>query len=277
MHRRNRVMRAAGLALAMGMVWLVASETYATPEETGCHTDTADDATQDLTAESLLAAIEAAAEDLATLRCRLRYTRIQGLLADEQQRFGTFYYTASNDEQSAQFAVHLDRLVMDDRLRPIDQWLVYDGRWLLERNAIDMTATRREVRSESDAAEPSDTLALDDQSIPIPLRLKKDEVLRDYDAQRLNDQPMGDWILYHLRLTPKPNGEPNQNRTPLDLWFDSETLLLTKVVTTEGEDEIELVFAPSAMEPNAEIKPETFRTALPDAADGWEVQDIPLP
>ena len=277
MHRLNRVMRATGLAFAMGVVWLVVSETYATPEETGCHTDTADDATQDMAAESLLAAIEAAAEDLTTLRCRLRYTRIQGLLADEQQRFGTFYYAASNDEQSAQFAVHLDRLVMDDRLRPIDQWLVYDGRWLLERNAIDMTATRREVRSESDAAEPSDTLALDDQSIPIPLRLKKDEVLRDYDAQRLDDQPMGDWILYHLRLTPKLNGEPNQNRTPLDLWFDSETLLLTKVVTTEGEDEIELVFAPSAMEPNAEIPPETFRTALPDAADGWEVQDIPLP
>jgi outer membrane lipoprotein-sorting protein len=139
-----------------------------------------------------------------------------------------------------------------------------------------MTATRREVRSESDAAEDADTLALDDQSVPIPLRLKKEEVLRDYTVELLDDETLGDWTLHHLRLTPRPDAEGETDRVPLDLWFDSATLLLTKVVTTEGEDEIELLFAPNAMEPNAELAPGTFDTTLPDPADGWEVQEVPL-
>lgn len=230
----------------------------------------------EMTAESLLEQVEQAAEDMATLRCRLRYTRVQGLLADEQQRFGTFFYAAPTEETTTRFAVYLDRLVMDDRLRPIDQWFIYDGRWLLERNASSMTVTRREVRSESEAAQESDTLSLDDQSVPIPLRLKKDEVLRDYTAELFDDETLGDWTLHHLRLTPKPDAEGDTDRVPMDLWFDSATLLLTKVVTTEGEDVIELLFAPNAMEPNAELAPGTFDTSLPDPAGGWEVQEVPL-
>lgn len=230
----------------------------------------------EMTAESLLEQVEHAAEDMATLRCRVRYTKVQGALADEQQRFGTVYYAAPNEETNTRFAIHLDRLVMDDRLRPIEQWFVYDGRWLLERNVDRMTATRRELRTESEAAQDADTIVFDSQSVPIPLRLKKDDVLRDYTVTLLDDETLGDWTLHHLRLTPKPDAEGNTDRIPMDMWFDSATLLLAKVYSVEGEDTTELLFAPNAMEPNAELAPGTFDTSLPDPADGWEVQEVPL-
>ena len=244
----------------------------------------ADIAIGEAAAEALLERIEHATAEMQTLRARIRYTRLQGLLGDEQQRFGNFFYAAADepttDEQSAghptRFAVHLDGLVMDDVLRPIDQWFIYDGHWLLERNHSDKTATRRELRPAD--AEAEDALALDSNSIPIPLQLKKDEVLAEYHATRLDDESLGDWTLHHLRLTPKRDvADDNEDApAPLDLWFDSETLLLTKVVTTDGSDDIELLFAPTEMQPNAEIAPGTFDTALPDSNDGWSVQEVGL-
>lgn len=237
-----------------------------------------------LAAEHLLERIERAAEQMQTLRCRVRYTRVQGLLGDEQRRFGDLYYAASSDDAPTRFAVHLDGVVLDatetadgqrGTIRPIDQWFIYDSRFLLERDHDAQTATRREMRPAD--AEPNDTLALDTNSIPIPLRLKKDEVLADYTADRREDDRVGEWTLHHLVLTPRPETLPEgEDPDPLHLWFDSETLLLTKVVTVDGSDEIELLFAPTEMRPNADISPETFDTALPDAADGWAVQDVPL-
>lgn len=243
-----------------------------------------DEETGEAAAERLLEQIEQAAAQMQTLRARIRYTRVQGLLGDEQQRFGDFFYAAAVEPTTddpdaavpARFAVKLDGLVMDDVLRTIDQWFIYDGRWLLERNHDDKTATRRELRPEG--AEDDDRIALDSSSIPIPLQLKKDEVLAEYHATRLEDDTLGDWTLHHLRLTPKRDADdPNEDGPePLDLWFDSETLLLTKVVTSDGGDAIELLFAPTEMQPNAEIAPGTFDTALPDRNDGWSVQEIRL-
>ncbi|MEM9414130.1 MAG: outer membrane lipoprotein carrier protein LolA [Planctomycetota bacterium] len=238
--------------------------------------EVADDPAEDTArAEALLDRIEQAAAEMRTLRCRVRYTRVQGLLGDEQRRFGDLFYAAATDDTPTRFAVHLDGLVLDDRMRPIDQWFIYDSRYLLERNHDDQTATRREMRPAD--AEPEDTLALDSGTIPIPLRLKKDDVLAQYDAVQRDDETVGDWTLHHLELTPKQDAAQDEDDPAvLHLWFDSETLLLTKVVTVEGNDQIELLFAPSEMQPNAEIAPGTFDTDLPDEADGWDVQDVPL-
>ncbi|MFI4860372.1 MAG: outer membrane lipoprotein carrier protein LolA [Phycisphaerales bacterium JB063] len=228
-----------------------------------------------VSAAALLERIEQAAAEMQTLRCRVRYTRVQGLLGDEQRRFGDLFYAAANDDEPTRFAIHLDGLVLDDRMRTIDQWFIYDSRFLLERNHDDQTATRREIRSAD--AENEETLALDSGTIPIPLRLKKDDVLAQYDAVQRGDETVGDWTLHHLELTPKQDAaQGGDDPAVLHLWFDSETLLLTKVVTVEGNDQIELLFAPSEMQPNAEIAPGTFDTTLPDEADGWDVQDVPL-
>ncbi|MFN3166227.1 MAG: LolA family protein [Phycisphaeraceae bacterium] len=219
---------------------------------------------------ALLEKIEAVSSETNTLSSRVRYTRVQTLTGDEQRRYGWFYYTAATDETPTLFAVMFDRLIVDGKARRIENWFVFDGRWLLERDHDDKTATRRELVPEG--AERDDTLSLGDGSMPIPLRLKADEVLKNYTVKRLEDEPFGEeQVLLHLQLKPK---QAKRDTAPLDLWFDKQTLVLHKVVTMEDNDEIEMVF--SKVEPNAEIKKGTFDTKLPDADDGWQVQDVPL-
>lgn len=220
----------------------------------------------------LLEKIEAVSSEMNTLKARVRYTRLQTLTGDQQRRFGDFYYATSTEDKPTRFAVLFDRLVVDGKARPMQTWYVFDGNWLLERDHEDKTATRREMVPKG--SEKTDTLTLGDGQMPIPLRIKADEVLKSYNVTRLKDEPFGeDQILIHLRLSPR---QAKQEAAPLDLWFDKKTLTLQKVVTTEDADEIEMVFPASRYEPNAEIEPGTFDTKLPDPQKGWQVQEVPI-
>ncbi|MGB0767959.1 MAG: LolA family protein [Phycisphaeraceae bacterium] len=232
-----------------------------------------DDAEPDAETLALLRRIEAASADLETFKTRVRYTRIQTLTGDEQRRFGDFYYAAGKAETPTRFAVMFDRLVVDERARPMQTWYVFDGNWLLERDHDRKTAVRRELVPAG--AERSDTLDMGQGQMPIPLKIKAEELLENYRVQRLPNTPFGDRTLHHLRLTPRQHSpERGDEPVPMDLWFDSETLRLHKVVTTEDADEIEMLFPTPELNP--EIADEVFKTEPPDEADGWQVQEVPL-
>lgn len=216
----------------------------------------------------LLKKIEAASEKLNTLKTRVRYTRLQGLTGDEQRRFGDFYYVAGDDESPTRFAVLFDRLVIDERARPMETWYIFDGNWLLERDHDDKTAVRRELVPKG--APRSDMLNMGEGQMPIPLKLKANEVLKQYNVTKLADEPFGDQTLHHLKLTPRKG----KDATPIELWFDSKTLLLQKIVTDEDGDEIEMLFPTPKLNP--EIEDEVFETELPDKKDGWQVQEVPI-
>jgi len=218
---------------------------------------------------ALLNKIEAASAKLHTLKTRVRYTRLQGLTGDEQRRFGDFYYVAGDDQQPTRFAVLFDRLVIDERARPMKTWYIFDGNWLLERDHEGKTAVRRELVPKG--AERSDMLNMGEGQLPIPLKLKADQVLKQYNVERLEDVPFGSQTLHHLKLTPRKAGK---DATPMQLWFDSKSLLLQKVVTEEDGDEIELLFPTPKLNPKIDGK--VFDTKLPSKDDGWQVQEVAI-
>lgn len=218
---------------------------------------------------ALLKKIEAASAKLNTLTTRVRYTRLQGLTGDEQRRFGDFYYVAGSDESPTRFAVMFDRLIIDERARPMKAWFIFDGNWLLERDHDDKTAVRRELVPKG--AERPDVLNMGGNQMPIPMKLKADTVLKQYKVEQLEDEPLGDQTLHHLKLTPLKGGADAE---PMDLWFDSETLLLQKIVTEEDGDEIELLFPTPKVNPT--VEDEVFDTTLPNKKDGWQVQEVPI-
>ena len=217
----------------------------------------------------LLKKIEASSAKLDTLTTRVRYTRLQGLTGDEQRRFGDFYYAAGSEKSPTRFAVMFDRLIIDERARPMKAWFIFDGNWMLERDHDDKTAVRRELVPKG--AERPDVLNMGDKQMSIPLKLKANTVLSQYKVQQLEDTPLGEQTLHHLKLTPRKGGDKAE---PMDLWFDSKTLLLQKVLTEEDGDEIELLFPTPKINPD--IATEVFDTKLPDKEDGWQVQEVPI-
>lgn len=279
--RRNPRSRAIGLFTALGLglsACAAAQEIPPAPEANPEPAEQAPVAATDPQVVALLQEIEAAAAELKTLRARVRYSVDQGLLGDQQRRFGDFYYAVAIDDQPTRFAIHFDRLIVDDKARPIDRRYAFDGYWLLEENHDDKNATRYELVPPGRAQ--NDVLMLGGNEVPIPIRMKADRILQDYQVTRLADTKLGEQTLVHLRLTPRSNGPAT--REPIDLWFDQQTKLLSKVTFldnqgTEDEtddDTIELLL--SLIRPNFEIAADIFATALPPASDDWQVQEVPL-
>ncbi|MBB6431081.1 LolA family protein [Algisphaera agarilytica] len=224
------------------------------------------------TAEGWLTLLESSASETLTLTARVRMTTIASLLEEETQRFGPLKYAAADDQNpSMRFAVQFTRMKIEDLIEDIDQSYIYDGRWLLDMDAIDKTATQRELVPEGEQA----NLELGDGPFLLPLNLRKDRVLQKFDVELIDaaeGDPKSDAGTFHLRLTPKPAAGTDAQR--IDLWFDRETLLPLRAATLEADDDQTIVDL-FQLEANAEISDDTFETSLP-TEPGWELQVVPL-
>ena len=225
------------------------------------------------TAEGWLNVLEASATELQTLTAgTLRMTTIADLLDEETQRFGKLNYAAADAEHdSMRFTVRFTRVRVEDVVEDIDQSYIYDGRWLLDVDAKDKTATRRELVPEGQQAD----LEIGDGPFLLPLNLKKDRVLQKFEVELVDaaeGDPKSDAGTFHLRLIPKPVAGTDAQR--IDLWFDRDTLLPLRAATLEADDDQTIVDL-FRLEPNAAIAKDAFNTALPTES-GWELQVVPL-
>ncbi|MBL4700342.1 MAG: hypothetical protein JKX85_03710, partial [Phycisphaeraceae bacterium] len=82
------------------------------------------------TADTLLDRIEAKSDTIQTYQADIRFDQIQGLLGDQQTRFGKLYYVV---KPHVKFAVHFQRVVIDGKLREQNRQWIYDGTWLVEK------------------------------------------------------------------------------------------------------------------------------------------------
>lgn len=231
---------------------------------------------QSESAESWLGLLEASATKTRTLKARARLTSRGALFDDETVRFGDLVYAGHDGDTPARFAVRFNRLKMDGFVDPIDQAYIFDGRWLLDLNGDDRTATRRELMPEGQQA----NLNVGEGPFPLPLDLNKDRVLQRFIVELMpaaEDDPQAgsqasEAGSVHLQLIPRDHTEIDAEQ--IDLWFDRATRLPLRAVTLQedGDTTILDLFQNS---PDAELRPGVFNTAFPE--DGqWETQTVPL-
>jgi hypothetical protein len=238
----------------------VSSETFAADERS---------------AEDWLAHLEAAAAQTATLTARVRMTSRVDLLDEETVRFGDLRYAAAADPRPARFAVDFDVLRMDEQAEPIDQRYVFDGRWLLDLDAVDRVASRRQLVPAGQTAD----LELGEGPFPLPLNLKKDRVLERFEVRLLpagDDDPRpqsaDDARVVHLQLLPR--SETDLDAVQVDLWFDAGHGLPLRALTLQDDGDATTVDLFELL-PNAEVVDAAFDTAFPPG-DDWERQTVPL-
>ena len=238
-------------------------------------------------ADRWLSRLESLAADITTLESVVRMTSRVDLLDEVTVRFGRLHYAADDPPQPVRFAVRFDKLRVDDVIEPIDQAYVFDGRWLLDLDAQDRQATRRElVPADGDAAE-----VMAQGPFPLPLNLQRDRVLQRFevtlappadgdpepyrpvegpDAGTAPPQAAEPAVL-HLVLTPRPGIDFDGQR--LDLWFDTATALpLRSVTLQEDGDTTQIDFF--RLTPHADLPDGVFDTAFPEG--DWERQTLTI-
>ena len=201
-----------------------------------------------------------------TLSAQLRYDRIQGLVGDRQRRFGALVYEAG---PPGRFAVHFDRVLVDERLDRQDRWYVFDGVWLVERHEDQKLFMKRQVAPPGgDGADP---LALGEGPIPIPITSKKDRVLKRFDVEVVAPTESDPVDTVHLRLAPKAG--VGVDFESVDLWYGRQTLLPVRVRTVD-DSENESVIDVSDAEVNGPVNRALLDTSEP-RDPGWRVEVTP--
>jgi len=168
--------------------------------------------------------------DVRTLHAQLVYDRIQGVLGDTQRRLGTLTYEAG---PPARFAVHFDRLLVDQRLVEQDRWYVFDGHWLVERLVTERQFLAYEVVPPTSA--PVDPLAIGQGPFVVPISPDPQRLLARFSVAMIDEtaeeEPPGS---IHLRLTPRADRAGEFTR--IDIWYDRDTLLPMEVWTLDDSE-----------------------------------------
>lgn len=201
-----------------------------------------------------------------TLTAQLVYDRIQGMLGDTQRRLGTLVYEAG---PPARFAVHFDRLLVDQRLVEQDRWYVFDGRWLVERLVTERQFLAYEVVPPG--AGPADALAVGQGPFVVPISPDTKRLLERFDVAVVEAAEEDPTKSLHLRLTPR--ADRSSEFTQIDIWYDRESLLPVQVWTAD-ESENESKVTLREVKVNVPVQVEVFDTQAPTER-GWDVQISP--
>lgn len=235
------------------------------------------------TVDELLAGLEQADAEIRTFRASIIYDRVFELQGDQHIRLGELLFRVDpvpgQERPRRTFAVHFDKLIVDGGMREVTTAMIFDGRWLVERDDARRTFIAREL---APPGEDLDPLRLGEGPIPLPIGQKRAEILARYDASLLDPaegldddsqylQNVGD--AYQLRLVPR-EAEGDDAFTEIRLWYDRQTLLpmLSRTVNRAGD--VSFVQLTQVRTNEGGFPAERLDPRPPDPEAGWEVDII---
>ncbi len=221
--------------------------------------------------ENLLTRIEAKHESVKTLEAPLRYDRNQIVLDDKQRRFGKLIYVAGPPPK---FAIHFDKVVINRARSDQDRWYVFDGRYLVERLYDRKQFFRRELVA-ADKVSTKNSLSMGNSPLLVPLPLRKDDLLKQYEITITPQAPTDPQGTVHLNLKPR-HREAGTDRRDVELWIDKESLLPVKARTVDRSQYESIVWLEQEKAKiNGPVDQKVIDTSLPKE-DDWQVEDTPL-
>jgi len=222
--------------------------------------------------DEILDRIEAKSNQIKTLQAKIRYDRIQGLLGDEQRRFGSLVYQAG---PPARFSIHFDRLIVDDTVRMQNRRYVFDGHWLTEKLDDQKIYIRRQLVDENENA---DLIKLGEGPFALPLNQKKEEILNRFDVTIMDDNIENEDEEYPancLHLLLKPREELDIKPTRIELWYDRESYLPKRAASIDEKEESESIIDILNLQENIDVDPRVFQS-IPPTEPGWQIEVKPL-
>ncbi len=228
--------------------------------------------------QEFLERLEHADDDVQTFQAKIRFTKRHKMIGDEITRGGELVYRVGEDGRT--FAVVFDTLDMDGQRNTIDERLVFDGRFLVEKNEAQKMYTRRELAPEGERIDP---LQLGEGPIPIPIGQKAEEIQLRYDAEVLpfDEGKVGKaravGLKLHetvqLRLVPKPEFAASDDFAEVRVWYIKGELHPRLAYTVNRAGDESFVVLINAEKNGAAFDDSLLEIEPPDEA-GWQVQEI---
>ena len=235
-------------------------------------------------AAELLNALSTHDRATTSLTGQIRFTNINALENDRQQRLGKLAIKSVPDSDQRLYAVIFQKLIIDDRQETIDEHFIFDGRWFVERLPEEKQFNKRELVAVGQTLDPMELMR--DAPFWVSVGQDQDRLLKSYDAvllpttQSLVDNPDFPELAnlvplvnngVQLKLTPKQNSAVEDDWESVRIWINPETLDPILYIKADWIGDLQIVEL-FGVKSNTQISQDIFDTTTPDPRDGWNVQ-----
>ena len=227
---------------------------------------------------SVLEKIEVTCAKLDSFTADMNYVVLQPLIDTKSVRTGKLFYVT--DDNSVLAKIYFDSLaeidLMDDEAEPeplhFDESYYFDGLWVVRSNALTKTVQRWEV---SEDRQNREAFRLGRGPFPLPFAIKKDDVLKYFEVESVNDKAdkSEQAVTVHLKLKPQADSSYAEDYKQVDLWVSAETYLPVKIKYVKQDYEQNTVTW-SNIKTGETVDKDIFE--MPKTPKGWTEEITPL-
>lgn len=249
----------------------------------------------------LLGALEEADRGIRTFSSQIRYTRLFEVQNDIQQRGGMLYFRTDppatdqpgqpRPQRRRWVTVRFDELIAGGRRDRQEQLFVFDGEWLVEKDAAQKQFTKRRMARPGQVFDP---LRVGEGPFFVPIGQRREDMELFFTAairppeDGLSDEfdPQRDRLFkalaarlqgcIQLELIPRPNLEQVENFTLIRIWYDPVTLLprASLAVDRLGDVDVFELFRIDVNEEKSLLPSGVFSVEAPGLDEGYHIEII---
>lgn len=184
----------------------------------------------DSTADEVLLALQERGRDLKTLTAKVSLADADPATGQRSIRAGEFWLDTAADE--TRLRVRFETRQDGNRLRtdPVDYLL--RGDTLIERQEREKREVRRKVLK---PGEKINLLKLGEGPFPIPLGQDREQVLKEFEAERVNSRASDPPNTLRLKLTPRPNVRFARQFSSMTIIVGTEDHLPHTMILDKGD------------------------------------------
>ena len=213
--------------------------------------------------DQILDALERRGRDLQSLRADVTLTETELALGGEMSRAGWFALQNRADGSTRAHIV-FDRKTVDQK--PSSEKIEYmlDGGKLIDRN---YTRKKQTTRTIVRPGEKMNLLKLGEGPFPLPIGQKREDVLAQFDVQKIDPAKDDPPATVHLQLIPKSGMALARKFQSIDAWVANDLPVRIKTLDRNGNTERTTDLL--NLQINPALKDSDFE--LPKIDDKWDI------
>jgi len=213
--------------------------------------------------DPILDALERRGRDLQSLHADVTLTETDAALGGTTSRSGWFALQNRADGSTRAHIV-FDRKTVDTKASSEKIEYLLDGGKLIDRN---YSRKKQSTRTILRPGEKMNLLKLGEGPFPLPIGQKRQDVLEQFDVQKIalaSDDPPG---TVHLQLTPKERTALARKFKTIDTWVAND--LPVRIKTLDRNESTERTTDLANLQINPPLKDADFE--LPKIDDKWDI------
>jgi len=219
--------------------------------------------------DDLLDRLEAKGDSIRGLACKLHYNyvTIDPIESSTVKTGELLYLKPTGSNVNGLFYIHFDTMIADGVKTNHEEYIAFNGQWLVERNDKAKTIIRREVVGPGQKINPFE---LGKGPFPMPFGQKRADMLQHFKITRVRPSAKTPSGVIQLHCVPHPHSNMASRYRRVELLIDTKIDLPVKVISERLNDDSRIEATFGDIDTKAAPTPDRFVIQEPKDFDKRE-------